>query len=176
MRGAVGAICMGAAGCLAAGSAWAQTATGAQHYDLNVYPVIAGSGAFDLDTAAKQTGPAGTLTMNSAAPPAAYSFKDMLANTHGYIGTQVSSRGGYGVEAGVSMPIVPGKVDLDLGGGEGQITGPHAINGKRLTQTYDTYYAGLHLHPTDGFDAEIAISGLRLHGPSDYAYGPYGAP
>jgi hypothetical protein len=153
MRGAVAAICLGAAGFLASGAAWAQTAPGPQHYDLNVYPV-------------------------SAAPPAAYSFKDMLANTHGYVATQVSSRGGYGVEAGVSMPIVPGKVDLDLGGGEGQITGPRRLdgNGKRLTQTYDTYYAGLHLHPSDGFDAEIAISGLRLHGPSEYAYGPYGAP
>jgi hypothetical protein len=101
----------------------------------------------------------------------------MLANTHGYVATQVSSRGGYGVEGGVSMPIVPGKVDLDLGGGTGQIGDLRTLNGgKHATLTYDSYYAGLHVHPTDDFDATIAISGLRLHGPSDYAYGPFGAP
>jgi len=176
MRRAIAAVCVGAAGFLWCFSASAQTAPAKQPYDLNVYPVIAGSGAFDLDTAAKQSGPAGTVTMTSAAPTAAYSFKDMLANTHGYVATQVSSRGGYGVEGGVTMPIVPGKVDLDLGGGTGQLTGPRQLNGKRSTQTYDTYYAGLRLHPADGFDAEIAISGLRVHGPSEYAYSPFGAP
>jgi hypothetical protein len=178
MRRAIAAVCMVLAGALPVGSAWAQTAPAPQHYDLNVYPVIAGSGAFDLENAPKQSGPAGTVTMNSAAPPPAYSFKDMLANTHGYVETQVSSRGGYGVEGGVSIPIVPGKADLDLGIGTGQITEPRWLsgNGKRQTQTYDTYYAGLHLHPVDGLDAEIAISGLRVHGPSEGAYTPFGAP
>jgi hypothetical protein len=149
-----------------------------QHYDLNVYPVIAGSGAFDLNPAPVQSGPAGTVTMTSAAPPAAYSFKDLLANTHGYVSTQLSSRGGYGVEAGVSMPIVPGKVDLDFGGGTGQLGGLRSLrgDGKHTNLTYDSYYADLHLHPTDDFDATIGISGLRLHGPSVYAYSPYGAP
>ncbi len=178
MRRAIAAVCIGAAGLLWGASASAQVAPAQEHYDLNVYPVIAGSGAFDLETAPKQTGPAGTVTMNSAAPPPAYSFKDMLANTHGYVETQVNSRGGYGVEGGVSIPIVPGKADLDLGLGTGQISEPRWLsgNGKRQTQTYDSYYAGLHLHPADGLDAEIAISGLRVHGPADSAYSPFGAP
>jgi hypothetical protein len=161
-----------------AGAVSAQSASSTSSYDLNVYPVLAGTGAYDLNIAPKQSGPPGTVTMTSAAPPAAYSFKDMLANTHGYVSTGVSSRGGYNVEAGVSMPIVPGKADLDFGAGTGQTgTIPGLkVNGKSPNPTYDTYYASLHIHPTDDFDATIGISGIRMKGVDYYGVGPYGMP
>jgi hypothetical protein len=174
MGRAYAAASMGVALLLWNAAAVAQGAAN-QHYDLNVYPALTGGGPYDLTAAPVQSGPAGTITMTSAAPSAAYSFKEMLANTHGYVSTGVSSRGGYGFEGGVSMPIVPGKVDLELGGGVGQL-GSFKGEGKHANPTYDTYYAGLHVHPTDDFDATIAISGLRVHGDSIYAYSPYGAP
>jgi hypothetical protein len=178
MRSAIAATSMATALFLWGAGARAQGAA-AQHYDLNVYPVLTGSGPYDLNAAPVQSGPAGTVTMTSAAPQAAYSFKELLANTHGYVSTGVSSRGGYGFEGGVSMPIVPGRVELELGGGTGQIGGLPSLrgDGKHSKLTYDSYYADLHVRPTDDIEARIAISGLRLHGP-DYAapYGFYGAP
>ena len=161
-----------AASALAVSAAGAQTAS--SHYDLNVYPAM-GGGPFDFTSASTQGSPPGTITATSATPKPAYSFADMLANTHGYVETSVSSRGGYGFDGGVLIPLVPGKADLELGGGTGQIAGLPSFNGsgKHETVTYDTYYAALHIHPSDDFDASIGISGLRLHGP---AYLPYGVP
>ena len=182
MNRATAATTLGAALLLWSAAAPAQStanqSTTNQHYDLNVYPALTSGGPYDLTAAPVQTGPAGTITMTSAAPSAAYSFKDMLANTHGYVSTGVSSRGGYGFEGGVSMPILPGKVDLEVGGGTGQTGNLPRLNGndKHTNLTYDSYYAALHVHPTDDFDATIAISGLRLHGNSIYAYSPYGVP
>jgi hypothetical protein len=159
-----------------AGAAAAQTATTANpHYDLNVYPALPGSeGAYDLNVASTQNGPPGTITMTSAAPPPAYSFKDVLANTHGFLEAGVSSRGGHEFNAGVSIPLLPGKADLDLAAGTGQVAAwPKTVGGKTPLLTYDTYSAGLHLHPTDDTDAYIGFTGLRVHGatPSPYGFG-----
>ena len=145
------------------------------HYDLNMYPALSGgTGTYDLNMAKTQSGPPGTIAMTSAAPPPAYSFKDMLANTHGYVEAGVSSRGGHEESAGVSIPLVPGKADLDLAAGTGQFAGyPTTAHGKNGMATYDTYSAGLHLHPTDDTDAYIGFTGLRMHGP---AYSPFGYP
>jgi hypothetical protein len=155
---------------ISVGLAAAQTtsAPAAQHLDVNMYPSIGGSGGvYDLqDTGSQKTLPPASIAVPSAPPVAAYSFADVLRNTHGYVSAGVSSRGGYGVEGGVSMPVVPGKVDLDLAVGTGQIAGLPTLtpNGKHATLTYDEYSAGLHLHPADDFDAYIGVSGLRLHG------------
>jgi hypothetical protein len=143
-----------------------------QHYDLNVYPSLNSSSPFDLTPAGT---PAGPIVASSAAPTPAYSFKDVLANTHGFLETGVSSRGGYGISGGVSIPILPGKADLDLAAGTGQIAGWGKLpNGKTPLAVYDSYSAGLHFRPTDDTDAYISITGLRLHplGPNPgYAYG-----
>jgi len=158
------------------GPAAAQTATSDpnQHYDLNVYPVLAGqSGLYDLKAATTQSGPAGTIAMTSASPPAAYSFQDILANTHGYVEAGVSSRSGHSFSAGVTMPIVPGKADLDLAVGTEQFSPYRAVaGGKAPIVTSDSYSAGLHLHPSDDLDAYIGFTGLRIHGSgfSPYAY------
>jgi hypothetical protein len=146
-----------------------------QHYDLNVYPSVGGGSAYDLGTPSAQIGSPGPIVASSSAPPPAYSFKDVLANTHGFLEAGLSSRGGYGYSGGVSIPILPGKADLDLAAGTGQIAGwGKTPNGKPPLATYDSYSAGLHFRPTDDTEAYIGITGLRLHdlGPNPgYAFG-----
>jgi hypothetical protein len=146
---------------------------GQSHYDLNVYPTVNGGSPFDLGAA--QSGSPLAIVASSAAPPPAYSFKDALANSHGFLESGVSSRGGYEVSGGVSIPIVPGKADLDLAAGTGQLAGwGKTPNGKTPLAVYDSYSAGLHFRPTDDTEAYIGITGLRLHdlGPNPgYAFG-----
>ena len=166
-----------------AGAAMAQSAgqagmlplvASSAHFDTNLYPTLGqSSGPFDVNAGGTQAGAPGVVAMSGPAPAPAYSFKDMLDNTHGYISTGVATRGGYNVDAGAIMPIVPGKVDLDVGGGVGQIGLGKLPNGKTASLPYDDYHAGVHLHPSDDFDAYIGVTGLRLHGP---AYSPYGYP
>jgi len=162
---------------LASSGVAAQTppAAGQQHYDLNVYPALNGGSPYDLNVASTHSGPPGTIAMTSAAPPPAYSFKDVLANTDGFLQTGVSSRGGYDVSGGVSIPILPGKADLDLAAGTGQLAGwGKTPSGKTPLATFDQFSAGLHIHPSDDIDAYIGMSGLRLHdlGPNPgYAFG-----
>jgi hypothetical protein len=154
---------------------WAAPAapSSAKPYDLNVYPALGNSGGtYDLSVAATQNSPPGTIAMTNTAPPAAYSFKDVLANTHGFVEAGVASRGGHEFSGGVSIPIVPGKAELDLAAGTGQIAGVSLVPGQKTPiATYDTYSAGLHLHPADDLDAYIGIAGLRLHGPAPAWYG-----
>jgi hypothetical protein len=159
---------------LVPGLAAAQPAASAQqHYDLNVYPSLTGGSPYDLGAASAQ----GPIVASSYAPPPAYSFQDVLANSHGFLETGVSSRGGYGVSGGISMPIVPGKADLDLSAGTGQVTGwGKTPDGKTPRAVYDTYSAGLHFRPTEDTDAYIGISGLRLHNISQNPYGVFGTP
>jgi hypothetical protein len=137
---------------------WAAPAapSSAKPYDLNVYPALGNSGGtYDLSVAATQN-----------------SFKDVLANTHGFVEAGVASRGGHEFSGSVSIPIVPGKAELDLAAGTGQIAGVSLVPGQKTPiATYDTYSAGLHLHPADDLDAYIGIAGLRLHGPAPAWYG-----
>jgi len=148
-------------------AAQASGAAGPQHYDLNMYPSLNSGSPYDLKVAGALGGTGGAVVASSAAPPPAYSFKDVLANTHGFLETGVSSRGGYGVSGGVSIPILPGKADLDLSAGTGQLAGwGKTPNGKTPLAVYDDYSAGLHFHPTEDTDAYIGISGVRLHAPA----------
>ncbi len=135
-----------------------------QHIDVNVYPALTGqSGLYDLNVSPTQKGPPGTIAVTYAAPPPAYSFQQVLANTHGYVSTGVSTGGGYGVDGGVSIPIVPGRAELNLQAGTGQLP-TYKINGfKSPAVTYDTYGASLSLHPSDNLTAVIGVQGLRLH-------------
>jgi hypothetical protein len=164
-----------APGIAAAQSAASSGPPAQSHYDLNVYPALNNGSPFDLGTAGVQIGSPGPIVASSAAPAPAYSFQDMLANSHGYLETGVNSRGGYGISGGVSIPIIPGKADLDLAAGTGQLAGWGKLpNGKTPLAVYDTYSAGLHFRPTDDTDAYISITGLRLHplGPNPgYAFG-----
>jgi hypothetical protein len=152
----------------AAGTAiTAPPATTTQHYDLQ--PPVFGAGpssVYDLNVSPNQNGPAGTIAVTSTAPPLAYSFDQYARSIHGYVSTSVSSNGGHEFSGGVTLPIVPGAADLDVGLSTGQIGGfrPYAGN-KTLSAGYDAYYAGLHIHPSDNFDAYIGVQGLRLANP-----------
>ena len=152
--------------------------SGAAHYDLNTPVLPTGpGGVYDLNVSSRQNGPPGTIVMTSTMPAPVFDIDRMLANTHGYVSAGVSTRNGHNFEGGVTMPIVPGRADLDLGVATGQAGGyaPLVAGGKRSMGTYDAYYAGLALHPTDDISAYIGISGLRLHAPGPYAY-PYASP
>ncbi len=150
------------------------------HYDLNVYPALTGqSGLYDLNVANAQKGPPGTIALTSATPPPpAYSFQDVMKNTHGYVSTGVSSGSGHFFEGGVSIPLVPGKAELEVGASTGQLPTfkNFSNNGKAPAITYDAYNVGLALHPTDDISAYIGVSGMRLNakglGPYGYGYGP----
>ncbi len=156
------------------GAASAQTPA-SQHYDLNVYPSLASSGGlYGLNVAPAQNGPPGTVALTSATPPQAYSFQDILRNTHGYVSAGVATHNGHEFEGGVSIPIVPGKADLDLAASTGQWGVPSNVaGGKNAAVTYDSFSAGLHLHPTDDVEAFVGVSTVRLHAPSQ-AVLPFG--
>jgi hypothetical protein len=95
----------------------------------------------------------------------------MLANIHGYVEAGVDSRSGHNFSGGVTIPLSP-RADLDLAASTGQVGGYKTPWGKTPVATYDTYSAGLHLHPTDDTDAYIGISGLHLNAkPGFYPYG-----
>jgi hypothetical protein len=188
------AVWLGLAASVCAGAASAQTAASSnpgvavapgaaqtpksQNLDLNVNSLPPnGGGFYDLNVAPTQNGPPGTIAMTNKAPPLAYTFDDIMRNTHGYVSTGVASNGGHEFSGGLFIPLVPGTADLAVGAGTGQVGGlpPVVPGGKKQTANYDTYYADLHLHPADNVDAYIGISGLHLKSQSPYGYG-YGYP
>ena len=147
--------------------------------DVNIYPTLnAPGGLYDLNVAGTQNGPPGTVALTTAAPPAKYSFEDILANTHGYVSAGVSTNSGHSFEGALSIPLVPGKVELDVAATTGQDGGfKLANNAKTPITTYDAYSVGLALHPTDDITAYIGVSSVRLHGSGLGLYpGPIGFP
>ena len=133
--------------------------------DTNVYPALTGpTGLYDLTITPGQKAPPNTIAVTSAAPPPAYSFHDIIQNTHGYLATGISSGSGHNFEGGVSIPLVPGKAELQLSGATGQLPIlKFAGLGKTQPLTYDAYNVGLSLHPTENIEAYIGWQGLRLH-------------
>ncbi len=123
---------------------------------------------YSLAVAPVQNGPAGTVTMTQTVPAPAYSFADFKQNLHAYVETGVSSRGGYGVDGGVLIPLVPGKAELEVGGGTGQ-TGtlfPKVPGLKKLNASVTDYHATLYVHPTDDLSIAITYAGANLKFPN----------
>ncbi len=146
--------------------------------DVNIYPSLTPQGGlYDLNVAGTQNGPPGTVALTTVAPTAKYSFENMLANTHGYVSAGVSSHGGDSFEGALSIPLVPGRAELEVAAATGQDGGYKIANlpGKTPRTTYDTYSVGLALHPTDDITAYIGVSSVRLHGSGLGLY-PYGTP
>jgi hypothetical protein len=144
-----------------------QAATGAAanntHFDLNL-PVFGSSNnnAYDLSgtTTTLNTAPAPTPPAQAALPDN-YTFSNFAQSIHGYVEAGVGTQNGHNFSGGVEMPLVPGKVDLAVGASTGQQGGfvPYAPGTKPGSIHYDTYYASVHLHPADNFDAYIGITG-----------------
>ena len=158
----------------ATAAAQAQTA---RPTDVNIYPSLAPQGGlYDLNVAGTQNGPPGTVALTTVAPTAKYSFADVVANTHGYVSAGVSTNGGHEFEGALSIPLVPGKAELEVSASTGQDGGYRLANftGKTPSATYDAYSVGLALHPTEDISAYIGVSSVRLHG-SGLGY-PYGVP
>lgn len=136
------------------------------HFDLNL-PVFAASNnnAYDLSSATTtlNTAPAPTPPTQAALPDN-YTFANFARSIHGYVEAGVGTQNSHEFSGGVEMPLVPGKVDLAVGASTGQQGGfiPYAPGTKPGTLHYDTYYASVHLHPADNFDAYIGVVGSRL--------------
>jgi hypothetical protein len=85
---------------------------------------------------------------------------------HGYLTTGISTGGGRGVAGGVLVPVVPGVVTLEAGGGTGQTAvqgfGPDGKSGRARSSTY---YAALHVRPSQDVQIDVAVSGSSLHLP-----------
>ena len=160
------------AGLLWSGAAGAQPLpAGGRAYDLNIYPALAqgGGGLYDLNVAPSQSGPPGTVTLTDPTPAKSY-VDDVIRNTHGFVSAGVATHNGHSFDGGVSIPIVPGKAELELAASTGQFGVP-GLGSKNATVTYDAYSAGVHLHPTDDVEAFVGVSGVRLHIPAQGAYG-----
>ncbi len=136
--------------------------------DLSV-PIFSSQGGLDnLNVAAAQNGPPGTVAVTQSAAPAGYSFEEFKQNVHGYVETGVTSRGGYGVNGGLLIPLVPGKAELEVSGGTGQ-TGnvfPKVQGLKHTSITTTAYNVGLHVHPTDDLDIYVGYTGINAKLPS----------
>ena len=120
-----------------------------------------------LNVAPAQNGPPGTVAVTEAAPMQGYNFDEFRRSIQGYVSTGISSHGGRGVEAGVLIPLVPGKAELEVGGGAGQIGDLYSrvprLKHAKVTTT--DYYATLHLHPSDDLDISIGYEGANLSRP-----------
>ena len=145
--------------------------------DVNIYPSLNQQGGlYDLNVAGTQNGPPGTVALTTAAPPPKDSFAEILANTHGYVSAGVSTNSGHAFEGGISIPLVPGKAELDIAAATGQDGGFKVPGGRTPSTTYDAYSVGLSLHPTDDITAYVGVSSVRLHGGAFGPYGPVGFP
>ncbi len=158
-------ICLLAAVLLGAAAAPAPSAApAAAPTDLSV-PIFASSGGLDsFNVAAAQNGPPGTVAVTQSAAPAGYSFEEFKQNVHGYVETGVSSRGGYGVNGGLIVPLVPGKAELEVDGGTGQTGNLPGLKHKSLSTT--AYNVGLHVHPTDDVDIYVGYTGVNAKLPA----------
>jgi hypothetical protein len=120
-------------------------------------------GLNNYNIAASQNVPPGTVAVTQSNAPSGYSFEEFKQNVHGYVETGVSSRGGYGVNGGLIVPLVPGKAELEVSGGTGQ-TGnlfPKVPGMKHSSISTTAYNVGVHVHPTDDLDIYVGYTGVN---------------
>ncbi len=127
---------------------------------------VAAPGANPLSVTYPQTppAPAGMVVMNEP-PPDEYTLSP--PRIHGFLTTGISTNGGNTVQGGVIVPVVPGKVDLQVSGGTGAapVFVPHGNGWKTKAVKYSDYSAALHVHATDDLDVTVAVTGLNAKGP-----------
>ena len=133
---------------------------------LPMFAASAGDPA-GMTVAPAQNGPPGTVTVTQEAPLQGYSFDEFRHTVQGYVSAGVSSHGGRGVEGGVLIPLVPGKVELEVGAGTGRIGDlyPGVPRLKHATVGTTDYHATLHVHPSDDLDITISYAGANLSRP-----------
>ena len=166
--------CLACLAVLTATAAAHAQAPAARPTDVNIYPSLnTQGGLYDLNVAGTQNGPPGTVALTTVAPAPKDSFAELLANTHGYVSAGVSTHGGHEFAGGLSIPLVPGKAELEVAAATGQDGGYRlGAAGRTPVVTYDAYSVGLALHPTEDITAYIGVSSVRLHGAGLFPYGP----
>jgi len=150
------------------GEAWAATPASSSGTYLQTAPEYNfGSDPFAQNVAPVQNAPPGTVSM--VPPPVIASAP--APHIHGYVAAGVSTGGGAEVSAGVMAPLVPGKLDLGVEATTGTAGNlPHPWGTKPGVAHFNAYQATLNWHPTDDFQAMVAVGGVNFRGP--YPYGP----
>jgi len=176
----LGLVALGAACIAHPGLAAAQTAAPApaittpapataSNYNLGLPMFAAGSAdPYNLSATTDTTAtPPSAAASATATLPDSYTFDTFRQNIHGYVSAGIATHNGNNLSGGVTMPLVPGKVDLAFGADTGQVGGfqPVTPGGKHKILTYNDYYAGVHLHPADNIDAYITVSRTHLNLP-----------
>jgi hypothetical protein len=95
------------------------------------------------------------------------SISRALGNATGYVSTGFSTAGGAGVEGGIAVPVIPGRVTIDAGGGTGQVPVWTASGRNHNTATahYNSYHADVTARVADGVTVSLGIAGANLSRP-----------
>ena len=135
------------------------------HPTIDITPATPADGSFSLQSPVTGV-PAGAQPM-PAAGSVATSFDEFSRNVHGYASAGVGTHDGHEFSGGVLIPLVPGKLELEAGGGTAQQGGlaPFRSGSKANTIRGTSYYAALHAHPSDDVDITVGFSHTDLHGP-----------
>lgn len=130
-----------------------------QHFYLGV-PMFASSanGANDFAAMQVQKGSGGTVYLSNS------EGNSFIFNpgVHGFISAGIGSRGTRGLDGEVTVPLVPGKVDLSIAAttGRSDVFLPLPFGTARQdTLSYQGYRVSLAVHPTDDFEAIFAVEG-----------------
>jgi hypothetical protein len=127
--------------------------------------VAAGANPLSVTYPQAQPAPAGMVVLNDSAPDG-YTLSP--PRIHGFLTTGISTNGGNTVQGGVIVPVVPGRVDVQVSGGTGQapVFAPNGSGWKTKTVKYTDYAAAVHVHATDNVDVTVGVTGLNAHGPA----------
>jgi hypothetical protein len=112
-----------------------------------------------------QPAPAGMVMLNDSEPDR-YTLSP--PRIHGFLTTGISTNGGNTLQGGVIVPVVPGRVDVQVSGGTGQapVFVPNGNGWKTKTVKYTDYAAAVHVHATDNIDLTLGVTGLNARGPA----------
>ena len=100
-------------------------------------------------------------------PGPANDFTATLAHTNGYITTGIGTGGGAMVDAGVSVPVLPGRVTIQAGAGTGQVPAyaPGVKSGRTALLRYNQYHAEIDATLGDNASLSLGIAGTSLTPP-----------
>ena len=133
------------------------------HSTIDITPAAPADGSFSLQSPVTGVAPgAQTAPVGS---PVATSFDEFSRNVHGYASAGVGNHDGHEFQAGVLVPLIPGKLELEAGAGTSQQGGLTSFRpgAKPGTLRGTSYYAALHAHPSDDVDITVGFSHSDLY-------------
>ncbi len=130
---------------------------------IDITPAAPADGSFSLQS--PLTGVAPGAQAAPVSTPVATSFDEFSRNVHGYASAGVSTHDGHEFQAGVLVPLIAGKLELEAGAGTSQQGGLGSFQPglKPGTVRGTSYYATLHAHPSDDVDIILGVSHSDLY-------------